>query len=626
MVSGKIRSVRATLGLALVSAAVVVAGCGSGGVPPGQSSSSTTSQGKAKKGGTVSFALPPGNPPNMIFPFFSAQYVGNANTNDFMSLMYRPLYWEDGPTFHINTAKSLAYLPRYNASRTAVTIRMKRWRWSDGEQVSPKNVAFFMGILAKEIDNWWGYVPSLFPQNVSSVSYDDAANSFTLHLTHPVNTDWFTNNQLTLIQPLPEAWNLTGPGKKANCSDESKAAESSCAAVYNYLEKQAKSTSNYDTNKLWQVVDGPFHLKTFSPGGSSVVLVPNPKYSGTDKPQISEFKLESFTSDQAEYNVLRSGGSLTVGYVPYQDVPKKPSGASAGPNPVDGYSLHPWFNWADSPIAFNYENPSMKAIFNQHYFRQAMQHLVDQQSIVENAFNGYAYTLYGTVPSSPPNPYATEYEKSNPFPYDPSKARALLTAHGWTISGNGPATCTKPGTAADECGAGIAKGRQLNLSIVYSSGIASVSTEMEAYQSAARQIGVQISLKTLPVNSLFAMDGPCTKSGGPTCTWDMLFWGGPVSMQPFWWPENGLGFICGAFANTGGYCNKTLDAMYPAVYRNQGLKALHAVQNFVIRDNAQVYTPLMDAQLTEVANDLGGFTQSGTMAIEPEDWYLTSGS
>jgi hypothetical protein len=156
--------------------------------------------------------------------------------------------------------------------------------------------------------------------------------------------------------------------------------------------------------------------------------------------------------------------------------------------------------------------------------------------------------------------------------------------------------------------------------------VQSLSTEMQDYQSTAAQAGITLSLKTLPINSIFAMDGPCTPSGGPTCTWQMLYFGGPVSMQPFWYPENGLGFICGSFANTGGYCNKQLDALYTPVYQDEGLSPLYTVENFEVQNAPSLNVPVQDAQLTEVADNLGGYTQSGTMAIEPEDWYFTSGS
>ena len=606
-----------------VSAALFAAGCGGsshGGSP-------TTASGPPVKGGEVSFALPAGNSPNMILPFFGAAYIGNANTMDFMALMYRPLYYLDGQTFQLDEEKSLAAPPVYNSARTAVTIQMKRWHWSDGEPVSPKDVAFFIALAKTETANWWAAVPGLFPANVKSVSYDDAANSFTLHLTGPVNPDWFTYNQLSLIQPMPLAWDITGPGKKANCTDEDVAAEASeCPKVYNYLESQAKSTSTYGTNKLWQVVNGPWRLKSFSPGGTSVVLVPNTSYSGSDKPHISEFQLESFTSEQAEYNVLRSGTSLTVGYLPFIDAPQKPTDGAGGPNPVSGYNLEPWFSWALNYINVNFNNPVTGPVEHQLYFRQALQYLTDQNTWIKDAYNGYAAPDFGGVPNQPSTPYLTSYVQNAPYGFDVAKAKSLITSHGWTISGSGPATCTSPGTGSGECGAGVKAGTPLSFSLTYPAGQESVSTELQDYQSKLREVGIQVTLRTLPLNALFATALPCTPKQS-TCNWGMVDFGGPDSYDPFWYPDDGLEFSCGAPANTSSYCNPALDKIYAnQVYRNPGLAALHEVENLVTQDAAFVFIPVPDGQLTEVRSNLGGYTQSGTMAIAPEDWYFTSGS
>ena len=41
------------------------------------------------------------------------------------------------------------------------------------------------------------------------------------------------------------------------------------------------------------------------------------------------------------------------------------------------------------------------------------------------------------------------------FPYDPIKAKSLLTSNSWKVAPGGVTTCVKPGTAAGDCGAGI---------------------------------------------------------------------------------------------------------------------------------------------------------------------------
>ena len=48
---------------------------------------------RRSSGGTATYALPPSNTPNYIFPFASSTYFSVVNSEDFQYLMYRPLYW-----------------------------------------------------------------------------------------------------------------------------------------------------------------------------------------------------------------------------------------------------------------------------------------------------------------------------------------------------------------------------------------------------------------------------------------------------------------------------------------------------------------------------------------------------
>ena len=51
-----------------------------------------------------------------------------------------------------------------------------------------------------------------------------------------------------------------------------------------------------------------------------------------------------------------------------------------------------------------------------------------------------------------------ENDAAGPYAFDPAKAKALLTSHGWTENSSKVMVCTKPGTAANECGAGVKAG------------------------------------------------------------------------------------------------------------------------------------------------------------------------
>ncbi len=577
---------------------------------------------RARSGGTVTYALPPGQEPDMILPFFSFQYFG-VEVQDFMYLMYRPLYYFTGKAFQLTEANSLAYPPTYNASDTVVTVKLKPWSWSDGEKLSPADIAFYMGILQAEKTNYWAYIPGDFPTNVASATYDTAADTVTFHLKGPVNPTWFTYNQISYVQPMPSAWDLSGPGKKSDCSGATSALEATCPAVYKYLEHEASNTSTYASNPLWQVVDGPFRLSSYSPGGLTVVLVPNKKYSGSHKAKISAFDLKTFTSEAAEYDVLKSGTAITVGYLPFTDAPTKPNSAAVGHNPLSGYTLEPWLAWAIGGMAVNWNNPTVGLIEHQLYFRQALQSVVDQQAWIRVGYRGYAYPQYGPVPDEPKTPYATKYEETNPYPFSVGNARHDLTSHGWTIPATGPATCTKPGTGAHDCGAGISKGEKLTLTVNFPSGEESALLLMETLQSQARKAGLYITLSPRPEDTLIAVSGPCTPTQS-ACKWQATWYGEVESEAPYWWPDNGILFICHSAASPSNYCNPSLDAEYSKVYSKKGLSAFYDVENYETQQAIQVSFPTPDLQLTEVSDRLGGYTQSGTEYITPQNWYFKS--
>ena len=97
------RKVIATL-VGAAALALVAAACSSGNSSPGTSSNSA---GQKVAGGVATYALPPSNTPNYIFPFTSSQYISVTNLNEFGYLLYRPLYWfGSGASPTLNAAAS----------------------------------------------------------------------------------------------------------------------------------------------------------------------------------------------------------------------------------------------------------------------------------------------------------------------------------------------------------------------------------------------------------------------------------------------------------------------------------------------------------------------------------------
>ena len=120
---------------------------------------------------------------------------------------------------------------------------------------------------------------------------------------------------------------------------------SDCATVYTYLDAQAKDPTSYVGSPLWSIVDGPWRLSAFNADGH-VTFVPNKSYSGPVKPKLAAFEEAPFTTDAAEYNVLRSpsaGTKIDVGYTPRARRAGQAGQRGGGRQPAvsRGYNLAP---------------------------------------------------------------------------------------------------------------------------------------------------------------------------------------------------------------------------------------------------------------------------------------------
>ena len=601
------------IGAALTIVALAATGCSTvgsspGGNPPG------------KAAGIATFALPPNTVPNWIWPLTPIGNFSVINAGVFQELMYRPLYWfgdsKGGPG--LNPDRSLAELPAYSDGGRTVTIKLKPYAWSNGEQVTAANVLFWINMEKAEKANYAGYVPGQFPDNVQSATAVDDS-TVVLKLDRAYSEQWFTYNELGQITPMPKAWDVTAPGTPGGCS----ASMAACPAVYKFLSAQAKDLSTYATNPIWQVVDGPWRLETFKTDGH-VAFVPNPKWSGSPKPSLKKVVLAPFTTDAAEFNVLRAGQTLDVGYLPTSDVTQaKPAGEApdkAGANPLSSrYTLSPLFLYGVNYFPLNFGNPTVGPIFAQLYFRQALQSLVDQKSIITAAAKGYGVPTTGPIPLYPDSPLVSDLERQNPYPFDLDAAKNYLTSHGWNIVPGGTSSCAHPGSGPTECGAGIAAGQKLEFDLQYASGQQTVDTAMQSLKSNAAKVGIQLRTSTAPFNSIIGLAVPCS---GSKCTWQLANWGGGWVYAPDYYPTGEDIFGTGASSNVGSYSDKAMDALMRDTTIRSGVEPMQAYEDALARALPVIWQPNYTYSLTEVANGLSGVTpQNPFGTITPEDWH-----
>lgn len=556
---------------------------------------------------TVTFALPPESPPTDIFPLLSIAQYTNVNLNEFTKFMYLPLYWiGNGSKIVLDENRSIAYSPVWSGGGKVVTIKLKKFVWSNGTPVTAEDVAFWEQLVKANKLDFGGYVPGAYPDNIISTTVL-GTYSIRFTLTKAYNHTWFLYNELSQITPLPLTWDKTsasGPTGSAAITP------AGAKAVYKFINGQAGDLSTYGTNPLWRIVDGPWQLKSYETTGYSV-FTPNSHYSGK-KPKIAKFIEEPFTSATAEFNAILSPNGPDIGYLPVSDLPALGTAKSAG------YSLSPWVDWNYNFIGLNFHNPTAGPIFDQLYVRQALQHVMDQPIMIKDAYGGYAWPIYGPVPPEPANTYNTV--TSNPYPFSVKDAHSLLKEHGWTVKG-GVETCAKPGTLSSECGSGVKAGAKLSFTMLVASANPPLLTAMEDYKTEAAAAGIDITLTQAPILTVFGDMAPCS---GASCSWQMGNYGVGWTYFPDYYPTGEDMFQTGAGANFGGYNNATNNANIVATNVapvSQTQSSLNRYQTYLAQQLPELWQPNYDYQLTLVKKGLHGvLPQSPVLLIEPETW------
>jgi peptide/nickel transport system substrate-binding protein len=549
---------------------------------------------------TVTVAEQPGLQPNWILPFPDVTHLSPTNL-PWQEMVYPPLYWYgmNGKTV-INTDKSLAEPPQYSADHKTVTIKVKPWKWSNGDPITAQNVMFWLNMAKANKDKLGIYTPGYIPDNIVSAEIT-SPDTLVLHLDKAYNEQWFTFSELSQMWVFPETWDVTGPGKKSDCSTN----QNDCKAVYQYLFDQSKDSASYASNPLWQVVSGPWKIAQFDQQGH-ITMVANDKYSGPDKPKIKKYIMMPFTDTSAEYNVLKEGKTLDVGYVPANALSQPRQSAASpydvGPLPVgDRYNgVASFQGYGPSFLQLNYNDARMGAVYKQLYFRQALASTIDQQAIIKNLFKGYGEPGYGPVPRFPDSPWVPDIEKGkDPYPFSLDAAKKYLTDNGWQVNPGGTSECAKPGTGAGQCGAGIAKGQKLSFEFLYFSGDVTQETLVGAIKSNASKIGIDITPHPAPFQLIQSIVHPCAPA---QCKWQAS----AGAWFYVYYPSGEHAFRTGAFANFGSFSDPKVDALIAATNTASGNQSMLDYASTLAKELPGIWMPTQQS-VTVYAKGLKGY-------------------
>jgi peptide/nickel transport system substrate-binding protein len=579
------------------------------------------------KGGVAAWACSPGFPPSTIFPFTPPERIGIRNLFEFQVLMFRPLYWlgKDGQP-GVDFDLSLAEPPQWSEDGRSVTVTLKPWKWSNGETICADNVMFWVNMMKVKGPRFGSYSPGYFPDNLTS--YEKVAEDkvcFTFDKVY--SRTWVLMNQLSIITPMPKAWDRTADDTPANASSD----PADIPAVYDYLVshngewtvEDNEIRTRWPTSRVWSVVNGPWRMKSFTLDGA-VTFVPNEHYSGPNNPYLDEFRQVPIASDEEAYARLQAGpngpDAIQVGYFPYGLDGVEPPNATTGTDPLgEHYRLIPQDVYCLRFLPFNFLNTATAGrIFQQTYFRQALQCTLDQETAIRDIFHGYGHQTTGPVPAVPDSEYVSPNQRAcNPLPFDIQRARKLLADNGWDVSTT-PGVCVRPGTGPGCAGAGVEAGDKLSFSLRYVDGRAALARLMQMLKTDAAKAGIELRLEPVYGSVMVAEDHT---AGSPTLhKWELNCWNGGWAF--YGTPTGEIVFKTGSGSNFGHYSDPRADELIDMTVVSDDLEAMYEYQDYLAARVPAVWTPGFPIRLLEVAKNLRGVEPVNPYGmINPENWY-----
>lgn len=568
------------------------------------------------KGGTVTWACNPGFPPSTIFPFTPPERVGIRNLFEFQVLMYRPLYWlgKDGLA-GVDHDLSLAEPPEWSSDGRTVTVALKPWKWSNGETICADNVMFWVNMMKVKGPRLGAYSPGFFPDNLTS--YEKVADDkvrFTFDKVY--SKTWVLMNQLSLITPMPKAWDRTADGPANASSDVFEVAK-----VYDYLveengtwiQEDNQFRTTWPDSPVWSVVSGPWRLKSYTLDGK-VTFVPNEHYSGPNKPHLDEFCQVQNDTDELMYKRLQAGpagpDAIQIGYRPY--------GLELDSGPLDDYRTVPQDIYCVRYAPFNFRNKDKERYFQHTYIRQALQMCLDQDKAIRDIFQGYGHPTTGPVPASLGGDQLSPKQRTDPMRFDVDRARELLTEHGWDCTVT-PAMCVQPGTVPGTSGEGIEAGDRLSFTMRYVEGKAALTQLMEQFASDAAEAGIELILEPVYGSVMIGED----HSAETAHLWELNCWNGGWAFYGHLTGE--MLFKTGGGSNFGAYSDPKADELIEKTVTTDDIEAFHEYQDYLAEQIPVIWTPGFPNRLFEVDKNLQGVEPLNPYGlINPENWYYTS--
>ena len=345
---------------------------------------------------------------------------------------------------------------------------------------------FFMNMLPRREGQLCGYVPGNIPDDVTNVTAN-SPTELTFTLTSPVNQYWFTLQRA--VADHADAGRLGHHRRRRGArlgwllGAAYGTADAACTAVYTFLSNAGRLQPDQPEGDQQLAVHlrhqpavaggrRPVEAHRASTPTGNVTFVPNPTYSGPIKPTHQEVHRAPVHVGLPPSSTRWSAATSTSATCRRPDVTathRQPAQGRAEQPPADGnFNLDAALHLVASTTS---RTTSTRPVTAATPARSSTSSTSARPSVPGRPAPVHQEALQGLrrrrptgrCPCYPANPYASTVREDQPLPLQPGQGQGLLTSHGWKVVPNGTDTCIKPGTATDECGAGIPAGTPLSL-------------------------------------------------------------------------------------------------------------------------------------------------------------------
>jgi peptide/nickel transport system substrate-binding protein len=281
--------------------------------------------------------------------------------------------------------------------------------------------------------------------------------------------------------------------------------------------------ANWGTNYTqWPIGPGPWMIKEVVPN-DHITLAPNPYYWG-GKAKIQTLIWKTVPDDNTLFAQLQTGEVQATPLLSrFARVLDKSRFTAYSSSSLQWYSV--WLNFH-------------RPFFADRQVRQAMMYAIDRAGMVKAVYTGGADIMNAEIPPAVGALYNANVP--NKYPYDPAKAKSLLTAAGW-----------KPGS-----GGTLAKGGvKFSFNLLFVRGDSQGEQMATIIQQNLASVGISVQLQGLDYSVL-------NNSRLNTGNFDAVV----NSYYNYAFPDNVFQFGCketpaDSGTNYGSYCNATVDKL-----------------------------------------------------------------